>query len=369
MNNIYYLSDFIIQEKFKNGEILQPFRFEYTTNGKTIYTATHCAGEYNNCKIQDNDTLLVTFDNHNLGVGEVNVTRYYYLSNDDFKSGIYKVVQAQEPINIVLSLNATDIDNPTVEVLPIYAKGDKGDKGDAGLSAYEVAVENGFKGTEKQFIDSLSADSKEAAAQAQNVIDNATMLIGDYSLKFDVVSTAETARAQAERTRDANEGLRKINEDLRVSQENTRKSNEVARVQNESTRNDAESERQIAETARKQAESTRKGNEDLRINTESQRVVSENSRKQAETNRVNAETSRVNAEKSRVNAESARVSAEAQRATTFNNKINEANTSIAATNVVIDRGNEVIANLDVFEDKINNVDFLRLQQKGVQAKD
>lgn len=34
-------------------------------------------------------------------------------------------------------------------------KGDKGDKGDAGLSAYQVAVQNGYKGTEAQWITSL----------------------------------------------------------------------------------------------------------------------------------------------------------------------------------------------------------------------
>lgn len=35
------------------------------------------------------------------------------------------------------------------------AKGDKGDKGDAGLSAYQLAVQGGFKGTEAQWIASL----------------------------------------------------------------------------------------------------------------------------------------------------------------------------------------------------------------------
>lgn len=35
------------------------------------------------------------------------------------------------------------------------SKGDKGDKGDAGLSAYQVAVQDGYKGTEAQWITSL----------------------------------------------------------------------------------------------------------------------------------------------------------------------------------------------------------------------
>lgn len=35
------------------------------------------------------------------------------------------------------------------------AKGDKGDKGDTGLSAYQIAVQDGFKGTEAQWLASL----------------------------------------------------------------------------------------------------------------------------------------------------------------------------------------------------------------------
>ncbi|MSD84473.1 collagen-like protein (plasmid) [Lactobacillus curvatus] len=35
------------------------------------------------------------------------------------------------------------------------AKGDKGDKGDTGLSTYQIAVQDGFKGTEAQWLASL----------------------------------------------------------------------------------------------------------------------------------------------------------------------------------------------------------------------
>lgn len=44
---------------------------------------------------------------------------------------------------------------PKGERGPRGPKGDKGDKGDDGLSAYEVAVENGFVGTEQQWLESL----------------------------------------------------------------------------------------------------------------------------------------------------------------------------------------------------------------------
>lgn len=39
------------------------------------------------------------------------------------------------------------------------AKGDKGETGDSGKSAYEIAVANGFSGTEAEWLNSLKADS------------------------------------------------------------------------------------------------------------------------------------------------------------------------------------------------------------------
>ena len=48
------------------------------------------------------------------------------------------------------------------------AKGDSGDKGDKGLSAYEIAVVNGFKGTEEEWIAALKGDKGNAGAPGEN---------------------------------------------------------------------------------------------------------------------------------------------------------------------------------------------------------
>lgn len=48
------------------------------------------------------------------------------------------------------------------------AKGEKGDKGDTGLSAYQIAVQDGFKGTEAQWLISLkgaTGDKGDAGKQ------------------------------------------------------------------------------------------------------------------------------------------------------------------------------------------------------------
>ena len=44
-------------------------------------------------------------------------------------------------------------------------KGDKGDKGDAGISAYDVAVSNGFSGTEEEWLKSLKGDKGDKGDQ------------------------------------------------------------------------------------------------------------------------------------------------------------------------------------------------------------
>jgi len=58
--------------------------------------------------------------------------------------------------------SATDvIDSVTnvIQIVSVAEQGAAGAKGDDGLSAYQVAVNNGFVGTEQQWLDSLSNSS------------------------------------------------------------------------------------------------------------------------------------------------------------------------------------------------------------------
>lgn len=58
-------------------------------------------------------------------------------------------------------------DTITVEVHEIAGvKGDTGPKGERGLSAYEVAQKNGFKGTEQEWLESLKHDAAAEATAA-----------------------------------------------------------------------------------------------------------------------------------------------------------------------------------------------------------
>ena len=138
-----------------------------------------------------------------------------------------------------------------------------------GLSAYEIAVNHGFEGSEEDWI-------------------------GLYN---DAVDGANSAAIEANAARIAIE-----------AQEGERTAAEAGRVFAEASRVSAESARVSAESARVSAESAR-------ADAEAGRVTAENGRVDAESSRVSAESSRVSAENSRVSAESSRVSAESARAT------------------------------------------------------
>ncbi len=169
-----------------------------------------------------------------------------------------------------------------------------GMQGVQGWSAYEVAVQHGFVGTEAEWIQSLKQPALDAAAEALE------------------------AKAQVEATEQAvkeAEALRVTAEQGRVNAENTRVSNEDERIDNEDTRKAEEAKRIAAENSRISAENARKSEEEIRKTNEANRVSAESARSSAETLRASAEVERNTNEQARIAAETARASAESARAT------------------------------------------------------
>lgn len=169
-----------------------------------------------------------------------------------------------------------------------------GMQGIQGWSAYEVAVQHGFVGTEAEWVQSLKQPALDAAAEALD------------------------AKAQVEATEQAvkeAEALRVTAEQGRVNAENTRVSNENERIDNEDTRKAEEAKRIAAENSRISAENARKSEEEIRKTNEANRVSAESARSSAETLRASAEVKRNTNEQARIAAETARASAESARAT------------------------------------------------------
>lgn len=231
-------------------------------------------------------------------------------------------------------INTNNVEDP--DDAKVYLKTQEGWKfivdlsgmqGIQGWSAYEVAVQHGFVGTEEEWVQSLKQPALDAAAEALEA--KAQVEATEQAVKEAEASrvTAEQGRVNAENTRVSNENTRISNEDsrkaeeskrvtaenARIAAENSRKSEEDIRKTNEANRISAESARASAETLRASAEAERNTNEQKRIEEETKRISSEEGRVAAETERVDNEDARIAAETTRDTAEQERIANEATR--------------------------------------------------------
>ena len=111
-----------------------------------------------------------------------------------------------------------------------------GNQGIQGESAYEIAVNNGFIGTEEEWLTYLRQPALDAA-------DQALQAKAQVEATEAVVKEAEALRVEAENTRVSNENIRQQNETTRVGAENVRSSQESTRQQKEEERITAEGNR------------------------------------------------------------------------------------------------------------------------------
>ena len=172
-----------------------------------------------------------------------------------------------------------------------------------GLSAYEIAVLHGFKGTEEEWLDSLRQPAEDAAEEAQKTI-QALVEAGNKA--------TEAANAAAAAADKAVQAVTELGKQLSVA-ETAREEAEAGRVQAELLRVQAEEARAAAELLRDSAERQRTAAEELRVRAEQLRVSAEGTRAAAEEKRVLAELSRTDAEAERVKAETVRIAGEAAR--------------------------------------------------------
>lgn len=99
----------------------------------------------------------------------------------------------------VYSINDADAKFATKQELNSVSgvQGDKGDKGDPGKSAYDIAKENGFTGTEQEWLDSLKGEKGDAGAAAEpidtsNFIEKSDLL--EYAKSSDLPNMNEYAK-------------------------------------------------------------------------------------------------------------------------------------------------------------------------------
>lgn len=139
MMRINYESDFKILQTLNSGLPVDNAPFELTfyvpgKEGKVV--ASFDGANYTNCR-KEVDGVVVAVDSGTLGTGKVRCTAKYFLTDEDFKDGVYHAVTDYE-VGIELWRGASDDMGEVLPlVLPGYQKGDKGDKGDRGAQGVQ----------------------------------------------------------------------------------------------------------------------------------------------------------------------------------------------------------------------------------------
>ena len=163
IKQIFFKTDFTITERSEAGYGV-PFRFKYYTGAPSrAFVASFDGQEYHNCHLDDDDNLVIGFDDQHMGLGILMVERTYYLNDANYASGVCDEWIAPKPVvieeeddqqqvvkfNLQLSLQGDASINAVSTIEPYWAKGDPG------KSAYEIAVEHGYVGTEEEWLASL----------------------------------------------------------------------------------------------------------------------------------------------------------------------------------------------------------------------
>ena len=288
-------------------------------------------------KIVDNDWWIYNYETKqyvNTGISAIGDAFTYKKEYPSIEAMEADWGTADVKLGEYVLINTNNVEDP--DDAKVYLKTQNGWKfivdlsgmqGIQGWSAYEVAVQHGFVGTEEEWVQSLKQPALDAAAEALDA--KAQVEATEKAVKEAEALrvTAEQGRVNAENTRVSNENTRISNENSRkaeeskrvtaenerIAAENSRKSEEEIRKTNEANRVSAESSRASAETLRASAEAERNTNEQKRIEEETKRISSEKGRVSAETKRVDNEDARIAAETARDTAEQERIANEATR--------------------------------------------------------
>ena len=288
-------------------------------------------------KIVDNDWWIYNYETKqyvNTGIAAIGDAFTYKKEYPSIEAMEADWGTADVKLGEYVLINTNNVEDP--DDAKVYLKTQNGWKfivdlsgmqGIQGWSAYEVAVQHGFVGTEEEWVQSLKQPALDAAAEALDA--KAQVEATEQAVKEAEALrvTAEQGRVNAENTRVSNENTRISNENSRkaeeskrvtaenerIAAENSRRSEEDIRKTNEANRVSAESSRASAETLRASAEAERNTNEQKRIEEETKRISSEEGRIAAETERVDNEDARIAAETTRDTAEQERIANEATR--------------------------------------------------------
>lgn len=179
-------------------------------------------------KIVDNDWWIYNYDTKqyvNTGISAIGDAFTYKKEYPSIEAMEADWGTADVKLGEYVIINANDVEDP--DNAKVYLKTQNGWKfivdlsgmqGIQGWSAYEVAVQHGFVGTEAEWVQSLKQPALDAAAEALEAK-------AQVEATEQAVKEAETARDTAEQERISNEATRQANEAVRETQEAAREKN------------------------------------------------------------------------------------------------------------------------------------------------
>lgn len=149
-------------DEFPSGD----FEIVFTCGGRK-YSCSRRGERYTNCKMNDDGTLTVVFDSHNLLPGVLRMKMFLHLPNALYPDGEQTV--AGGCIALGVELVACGGDDFSTEfdaelVMP-YAI----------ITAYQMAVSAGYKGTEKEWLEMMTQGGKIAYKQEEGQDTDAAM--------------------------------------------------------------------------------------------------------------------------------------------------------------------------------------------------
>lgn len=186
-------------------------------------------------KIVDNDWWIYNYDTKqyvNTGISAIGDAFTYKKEYPSIEAMEADWDTADVKLGEYVLINTNDVEDP--DDAKVYLKTQNGWKfivdlsgmqGIQGWSAYEVAVQHGFVGTEAEWVQSLKQPALDAAAEALEA--KAQVEATEQAVKEAEAKRveAETARDTAEQERISNEATRQANEAVRETQEAAREKN------------------------------------------------------------------------------------------------------------------------------------------------
>ena len=291
----FYGSDFTMTERVVDTQGValdlsgMDFEIVFSTVGYNTYTASKHGNDCVNCVVdQDDHSLLyVTFDSHGLKPGPL-MQEITFLTDPPagFTGNIQDIAKKQyvfdKDTGRVILGRQTSAGGAAQLYSVFHVDFIKGD------SAYRIAVNHGFVGSEEDWLVSLHAVFQDRGLyDPETSYDQWNMVNDGVSSYFSLVD-GNKGNALTDGSKWALLASGKAAYEFSVAASRA----EDARVTAENNRVQAEMARAQAETSREQAETSRANAESGRATAENSRVQAENARAQAETARVQAENER-----------------------------------------------------------------------------